>query len=320
MNNESSWGGNIVKGDDGLYHLFFSEMKRDGLHQYQYNSQASHAVSASPMGPFKKKEVIRGPMSHNVQPQIGPDGAVYIFMISGDAGSQEPHGPLMVGRAVDANAMWEWILPEMFYMNGTRLTPDVKVDNPTAIMYSNGTVLLMVRGSALYTASSWQGPFTQVSEDVLGCGGPNKACSIEDPFIWASPRGLHLIAHDHEPFEYHKQVTAYAFTEDRSGRSGWTFSGWPASEARSIQFDDGSTHTFCSQQRPQLFFSELPKDGVQHGMPLILFTGVQHGALTEKTAECGLNNQNASEYNPYPDYSFTMAQPLASEASSVIVV
>lgn len=309
-----------MKGDDGLYHLFFSEMKQDGLHQYQLNSQATHAVGSSPLGPFEKKEVIRGPMSHNVQPQIGPDGAVYIFMIGRDVGStEEPHGPLMVGRAENANAEWEWVLPEMFYNNGTAVAPDEKVDNPTAIMYSNGSVLLMVRGSALYNGKSWRGPFTMAIEDALGCGGPKKACSVEDPFIWQSPRGLHMIAHDHEPFDFHKQVTAYAFTADVSGLSGWTFSGWPAAEARAISMEDGSTHQFCSQQRPQLHFSEVARDGVQHGRPLVLFTGMQHGALTEKTPECGINNQNASEYNPYFDYSFTMAQPLAGGQAPAFV-
>ena len=41
-----------------------------------------------------------------------------------------------------------------------------------------------------------------------------------------------------------------------------------------IAFEDGSRHTFCSRQRPQLAFSQLPgADGVQRGRPLALFTG-----------------------------------------------
>ena len=35
------------------------------------------------------------------------------------------------------------------------------------------------------------------------------------------------------------------------------------------------------------------------------------GPLTDNTSLCGALPNNASEYNPYPDYSFTFAQPLA---------
>jgi len=319
MTNYSSWGGNAVKGPDGQYHLFFDEMRQDGLHQYQINSQSIHAVSSSLFGPFTKKRTLRAPLSHNTQPFFGDDGSVFIFMISGEPGAKEPHGPLIVGRADDPNAEFEWIFPKMYFENGTELIyPAFHVDNPTGIVRRNGSVLLMVRGSAMFTAPSWDGPYTMFTEDALGCGQRKKECSVEDPFIWASPRGLHMLAHDHEPFEYHKQVTAYAFTADKSGRSGWTFSWWPAAEARNHSFSDGTKHTFCSQQRPALHFSELPKNGVQHGRPLAFFSGAQHGPLTEKTQECGFNSQNASEWNPYPDYSFTMVLPVAGGASFVV--
>merc|ERR1712137_405802 len=144
-------------------------------------------------------------------------------------------------------------------------------------------------------------------------------CKQEDPFPWQSPRGLHMLMHDHEPFDFHKQVLTYAFTEDLSGLTGWTFSWQIAGAGTNISFEDGSTHTFCSRQRPTLYFSEPARDGVQHGVPLVLFTGVQRGALTEKTTECGINNENRSEYNPYFDYSFTFAQPLASAAEVMLV-
>ena len=47
-----------------------------------------------------------------------------------------------------------------------------------------------------------------------------------------------------------------------------------AANGTGIAFEDGSRHTFCSRQRPQLAFSQLPgADGVQRGRPLALFTG-----------------------------------------------
>lgn len=308
MTNFSSWGGNVVRGADGQYHLFFSEMAKDGLHQFKYNCQASHAVGTSPLGPFTKKGVVRGPVSHNVQPQVGPDGAIYIFMI----GSSTPgdHGPTMVGRAEGVDAEWEFVTPELTDSSGAA----VARDNPSAVMFPNGTVLLATRGAkgtagvSLFVATGWRGPYRMVRYDALPCA---PACKVEDPFLWRGPRGLHMLAHDHEPFPFHKQALTYAFTADPSGRGGWVFSGWEAANGTRIEFDDGSRHTFCSRQRPQLFFSAPAEGGVQRGRPLALITGAQHGALTDKTADCGAANSNASEYNPYADYSFTFAQPVA---------
>jgi len=312
MSNHSAWGGNAIKGPDGLYHLFFSWMVKDGLHQYKENCLAAHAVSESLLGPYSDPKPIRGVLSHNVQPQLGPDGDLYIFMIGLPPG-QEPSKTIplrtIVGHAANASSAWEWVTPDLLDMSGAK----VAQDNPTAIMYANGSVLLATRGitkvASLFFADNWRGPYKMVKDAVLPCGN---ACIQEDPFLWQSPRGLHLLFHNHVPFPFHKQVITYAFTPDVSGRTGWVLSGWEAANGTAVKFDDGSTHTFCSRQRPQLHFSEPARDGVQHGRPLALFTGVQHGELTDDTKLCGINNGNTSEYNPYADYSFTFAQPIVN--------
>jgi hypothetical protein len=318
MTNISSWGGNVLKLPTNLssnqneFHLFYSEIVVNGIHTFQTNCRASHAVSASPLGPFKYVNTVRHQVSHNVQPMVGPDGALYIFMIGSDTIGK--HGPVMVGRADAAAAAasttlhselnWEWVTPDLHDLSGSLIAKD----NPTAVMYGNGSVLLATRGIALFMADSWKGPYRMLSESVLPCG---ESCLNEDPFLWQSKRGLHLLMHDHKPFPYHKQVITYAFTPDTSGLSGWVFSGQEAANGTDIQFDDGSVHTFCSRQRPQLMFSEAADtNGVQHGRPLVFITGAQHGALTDDTKLCGIANANASEFNPYTDYSFTFAQPI----------
>merc|ERR1712232_691836 len=128
-------------------------MSQDGLHQFKTTCQAAHAVGDSMFGPFERMDVIRGIVSHNVQPVIGPDGAVYVFMI----GSNTPgdHGPVMVGRAEDENAEFDWLTPTLLNSSGQA----VDLDNPTAIMYKNGTVMLVTRGLSLFIADSWRGPY-----------------------------------------------------------------------------------------------------------------------------------------------------------------
>ena len=48
------------------------------------------------------------------------------------------------------------------------------------------------------------------------------------------------------------------------------------------------------------------------GRAVVLFTGAQHGANTDETQLCAHKTDivNATEYNPYDDYSFTFSQPV----------
>lgn len=54
-----NWGGSILKADDGKYHLFYSRWKK----KYSFKgwltfSEIAHAVSDSPLGPWKYKETV----------------------------------------------------------------------------------------------------------------------------------------------------------------------------------------------------------------------------------------------------------------------
>jgi hypothetical protein len=122
MTNHSSWGGNAVRDADGIYHLVFSELKEGGLHSFQTTCEASSAVSADPLGPFVRPSTndpgnVRGLVTHNVQPQLGPDGALYVFAIgnTSDGGNIKQ---IVVGRAPKSGAgwdtqHWEWVRPNM---------------------------------------------------------------------------------------------------------------------------------------------------------------------------------------------------------------
>jgi len=56
--NTSSWGGNVLLGGDGLYHLFVAEMVNNcSLADWQTNSQCTHAVATNQEGPFEKHDI-----------------------------------------------------------------------------------------------------------------------------------------------------------------------------------------------------------------------------------------------------------------------
>ncbi|MCT4647789.1 MAG: glycoside hydrolase family protein [Carboxylicivirga sp.] len=91
-----NWGASIIKGDDGLYHLFYSRWK-DVHSAWLTFSEIAHAVSDSPSGPWEYKETVlkgRGKghwdavTAHN--PKIKCfDGKYYLYYISTNLGEMD---------------------------------------------------------------------------------------------------------------------------------------------------------------------------------------------------------------------------------------
>ena len=70
----SIWGGNILKGNDGLYHLYvcgWPENSRGG-HSFWGNSTVFHATSKNLGGPFKIQNSIG--KGHNPETYVLDDG------------------------------------------------------------------------------------------------------------------------------------------------------------------------------------------------------------------------------------------------------
>ncbi len=53
----SIWGASMVKGEDSLYHLFYSRWPKNLGWAWVTHSEIAHAVSSSPFGPFEFKDV-----------------------------------------------------------------------------------------------------------------------------------------------------------------------------------------------------------------------------------------------------------------------
>jgi len=88
--NESltSWGGNVILGDDGLYHLFAAAFGGAGpgpcpLGAWTTNSEVIHATASSPIGPFKMSDVALPSQHHNPHITRAPDGEYLLYTIGG---------------------------------------------------------------------------------------------------------------------------------------------------------------------------------------------------------------------------------------------
>ncbi|WP_246581393.1 glycoside hydrolase family protein [Echinicola shivajiensis] len=95
-----NWGGSILKGEDGLYHLFYSRWpKATNFTGWLLYSEIAHAVSPNPSGPWTYKETVlegRGKghwdaiTAHN--PKIKYfDGKYYLYYISTNLGERQDY-------------------------------------------------------------------------------------------------------------------------------------------------------------------------------------------------------------------------------------
>ena len=175
--------------------------------------------------------------------------------------------------------------------------PNRMLDNPSAVFFANGSLLMASRGGdpadeawsdGVVTAPGWRGPYTQ--HGMIGepkSAGPALASpQVEDPFVWRDARG-HFHALFHKLTDEHPSAGGHAYSRD-----GWA---WTLTDTAAfttdVRTDDGATHAFFRRERPHLLFDD---DGTT---PLALFTSLTNwssGAPTDT------------------DKAFTFAQSIAS--------
>ncbi|MGD2174086.1 MAG: glycoside hydrolase family protein, partial [Candidatus Brocadiaceae bacterium] len=210
------WGGSVVRGEDGRYHMFASRWPRrlpffDG---YRTRSEVVRAVADAPGGPYAFREVVlpaRGPehwdgrMTHN--PTIHRCGGIYLLFYIGStyAGPQpsarelrpgltsapdESYANIRIGLATAHSVFGPWrrspepvLCPRPGKWDGfvvTNPAPCVLEDRRILLLYRSNTPDGLRIGAAV--ADGPDGPFERISDGpVLRLEGRGH---VEDPCVW----------------------------------------------------------------------------------------------------------------------------------------
>ena len=258
----SSWGGNAIFYEaDQLYHLYVAEMVNNcTLEAWGQNSECTHAVSSTPLGPFTKKGVALGVWCHNPQVSYIPEENLWALWHIGD-GTGNPKncnhssaevaaagppptaaGSSQLHLASSPYGPWapftDWALPDC--------------NNPTQTRHPNGTWFLICDSTKLYTGPNVTGPFTYVLDVPTG---PVRG-TYEDGFIYIDKRGnFHVFFHVYT-------MTCDTPLCDPTAISGHSFSRDGATWFRSptqpyfttANVTDGSVIQMSTRERPKLVF------------------------------------------------------------------
>lgn len=202
-----NWGGSIIKGDDGKYHLFYSRWKKE----YKFtgwltHSEIAHAVSDHPAGPWRYKETVLEGRGHGHWDAITAhnpkikyfEGKYYLYYISTNLGDEDftdvelieiahtgyshpkwkilrPNQRTGVAVAISLNGPWTRMKHPLIEPSGPITTLTV---NPAITQGKDGKYYLIVKGDkpnetrfirnqAVAISDSPTGPFEMQEQPVI---------------------------------------------------------------------------------------------------------------------------------------------------------
>lgn len=311
------WCGSAVKGDDGKYHLFYSRWPRKlGHNAWVSHSEIAHAVSDSPFGPWKHRDVALparglefwdGSCTHN--PTVVRIGKKFHLYYVGN------HGDGSVGRSLNWNhrnnqrigvavadspdGPWHRTGSPLVDTGADKDAPDsLVVTNPSVCQRPDGGILMIYKGVGtmrplpfggpvvhlVASASNPLGPFTKRPGTVFSA--PGVMFAAEDPFVWRGSDRYWAIVKDNDG-HFTGKGYSLALWESTDGFS-WKTARHVLVATPEITRADGTRQKLTALERPQLL--------LENGKPVALFC--------------------AAADNPARDGSFNVQIPLAQPSAN----
>lgn len=174
----SFWGGNILKGEDGKYHLFvcgWPENSEKGHMQWP-NSIVYHATGKRLHGPYAIQDTIGS--GHNPEAFVLNDGRIVVYVIDGYYIADSVNGP------------WEY---RHFDFNSRNRRIIEGLSNLTFAKRQDGSRLMVCRGGGVWISRTGLSPYNQITEKRVY---PAVEGEFEDPVVWRDSLQYHLIVND----------------------------------------------------------------------------------------------------------------------------
>jgi len=304
--NTSSWGGSVLQDDDGVYHMWASEMVNHcGLDSWRSNSRVVHATSSTPEGPFSRHDVVFGVFAHEPTVAMAPSGEFVMFYTGSlvpyprqlcncsDGSTQDGecapiddpnlHDPTLM--AYSLSAWGPWSAPQVV------LDPTPSLDlNLAAVVFEDGSLVGMARtwstssggdpeGSTIHLvrATSWRNTSTYAQAlDPLFPPELVDKNGLEDPFVYRDAQGFcHAIFHGMLETNDQRLCGAHAHALDCADPVTWVLSGTAFGNTVDFISDDSAVTrtTFRRRERPSFI---LGSDGA----PTHLVSGVVYSDET----------------------------------------
>jgi len=267
--NVSSWGGSVVYGNDGLYHMYAAEMSGFcGLSVWLANSIIIHATSPDPLKvPFKRQSTVWDIFAHEPSAAVAPTGE-YVIYFTATIEPNQKNPPVKNGScegchngntALDCrydDRDWGVNLPTyMIYSDKADgpwsdpvLVPgtDIDVDSNLAVWINDDGSLVGLTRHNVYMASDWRNMSTY--KIVNKWQHPDMG---EDPTIWRDENGIyhgmiHIYRTDSVGLHYYSEDGIH-WSQSLGGGNAFTCN---------ISYTDGTDRYLACRERPHLVFNQ----------------------------------------------------------------
>ena len=291
----SIWGGSLVKGEDGLYHLYYSRWPKRLGWAWVTHSEIAHAVAESPLGPYTFQDVTLPPRgaefwdglcTHN--PTVHRfDGKYYLYYM-GNTGDGKvvgmPGKPQLnwlhrnnqrIGVAVADKLAGPWKRfdrPVIDISTDASAPDSLMTSNPSVCQRPDGSYLMIYKAvgqeypmpfggpvvHCITTADSPTGPFRKHPQTVFTVTG--ERFPAEDPYIWYQDGKYRAIVKRMNDAQGKRYFTLAQY-DSRDGFD-WQPSRYHKISDRTLTWEDGSRQQLNHLERPQVFF--------ENGKPAVL--------------------------------------------------
>ena len=174
----SYWGGNIVEGDDGKYHLMacgWLECSEKGHYEWG-NSYAFNAIGDEMDGPFKVRNLIG--KGHNPEVYRLKDGRWVLYVIDGYYVADDLNGTWQYGK-FDFDPRDRGIIEGL--------------SNLSFVQRQDGSYLMVCRGGGIWASEDGISGWKQITDKRVY---PPVDGRFEDPVIWRDAVQYHMIVND----------------------------------------------------------------------------------------------------------------------------
>ncbi len=296
-----TWGGSMVAGPEGNYHLFYSRWPRSkGFEAWVTHSEIAHAVSDKPTGPYKHVDValpVRGApywdglCTHN--PTIHAFGGKYYLYYTGNTGDGQNtkelnmihrnHQRIGVAVADHPNGPWKRSERPLIDIGQSDKDPDaLMVSNPSICRRPDGTYLMVYKcvgkkrplpfgGPVVHmvaTSDSPTGPFKKWPDPIFTA--EKSSFPAEDPYIWSQDGRFWAIVKDMHGAFTKKERSLALFQSDDGFK--WKQANHVLVTTPQVNWRERGLEKIERLERPQLWL----KDGI----PAILFCAAKDGDRT----------------------------------------
>ena len=286
----SVWGASVVKGDDGLYHMFYSRWPKKLGWSWVVDSEIAHATSASPFGPWefsdislprRGKEHWDGWCTHN--PTALKIGDKYYLYYMGNTGDGEVlcvpdkrekinwqhRNNQRIGVAVADSPSGPW---KRFDKPLIDITPDsaaydcLMTSNPSVCQRPDGGMLYVYKAVStrfplpnggpvvhmVATADSPTGEITKHAELAFHYKG--ERFGAEDPYIWFAD-GMYRAIVKRIKEGGGKRIFSLMHYESADGIH-WAEAKYNHVSNLEITWEDGKYQKLAHLERPQLYIED----------------------------------------------------------------